>query len=254
MNKTVKIKYDPEEKKAVITYEGRSFDTSRIDGKPIEEWAYPFIIKQVRWNGLFDELCSFLGGEKNYVVLFEGADADLEVLKGALSETTAKLAGTNNKVSIMYNNTQLTTKISVNGKMLDTSKIQNRSIDEWINPIQFRDIKWEGIFKEIENEVNTDIYTIRFMGKQEDMKVLMDACPQNVDIVYGAARAGRSGGAASSKASGTGNGISAGNMIGNIKGAVGSVNAGSVKDIAGKMTQEVSDEEINKNLENMPIK
>ena len=101
-----------------------------------------------------------------------------------MSETPAKLIGTNNIVTILYNENPFTTRITVNGNVFNTARIQNRSIDEWINPIQIRDLQWNGIFEEITEFISTDIYKIYFVGKQEFMKLLIDKCPKNVDIFY----------------------------------------------------------------------
>jgi hypothetical protein len=185
MNKIIRIHYDAETPSTEIRYGEQTMDISRIKDKPIEEWAYPFIIKRVRWNGIYDELCAFLGGEKEFTIYFDGTEAEMEILKDSLKKTPAKIASTDNKVFILYSKGDTyTTKITVNGKVFDTAKIQNRSIDEWINSFQFRDNKWDGIFEELENYLNTDCYTIQFVGEQEDMKELMKKCPENVDMVF----------------------------------------------------------------------
>ena len=51
MAKTVKVTYNAETLETSITIDGNPFDTSRIDGKEISDWAYPFMIRKVRWNG-----------------------------------------------------------------------------------------------------------------------------------------------------------------------------------------------------------
>lgn len=41
MAKTVKVTYNSDTLETVITVYGKSFDTSRIEGKEIADWAYP---------------------------------------------------------------------------------------------------------------------------------------------------------------------------------------------------------------------
>ncbi|MGN0621549.1 MAG: hypothetical protein ACI4I9_06750 [Porcipelethomonas sp.] len=183
MNKIVKIKYNSEVPSAEITFEENRMDVSRIAGRKIEEWAYPFIVKNIRWNGICDELKEFTGSNE-ITIQFSGTDKEMGILKDAVKNTAIKVAGTNNKVVILYKKEPFSTKITVNGKIFDTSKIQNRTIDEWIYPFQFREIKWDGIFKELENYLNTDLYSIQFVGEQEDMKELMKECPENVSISF----------------------------------------------------------------------
>lgn len=183
MNKIVKIRYNSEVPSTEILFEEKSMDVSRIEGRTIEEWAYPFIVKNIRWNGICDELKEFAGSGE-LTIQFSGTDKEMEILKDAVKNTDIKVAGTNNKVVILYSKEPFSTKITVNGKIFDTSTIQNRSIDEWIFPFQFREIKWDGIYKELENYLNTDFYSIQFVGEQEDMKELMKECPENVSISF----------------------------------------------------------------------
>ena len=150
MNKIVKIRYNSEVPSTEILFEEKSMDVSRIEGRKIEEWAYPFIVKNIRWNGICDELKEFAGSGE-LTIQFSGTDKEMEILKDAVKNTDIKVAGTNNKVVILYSKEPFSTKITVNGKIFDTSIIQNRSIDEWIFPFQFREIKWDGIYKELEN-------------------------------------------------------------------------------------------------------
>lgn len=183
MIKKVKITYQADNQKTIITADGKNFDTSRIDGKSISDWAYPFIVKNIRWGGIYDELKEFLGSD-SFSVIFNGDDNDLAVLTEALNNTPAKIAIADNKIVILYKSNPVSTKITVNGKIFDTSKIEGRTIDEWVFPFQFRDVKWDGIFTEIENAVGTDEYSIQFVGTPEDMKELMSNCPENVDLTF----------------------------------------------------------------------
>lgn len=128
MNKIVKIRYNSEVPSTEIIFEEKSMDVSRIEGRTIEEWAYPFIVKNIRWNGICDELKEFAGSGE-LTIQFSGTDKEMEILKDAVKNTDIKVAGTNNKVVILYSKEPFSTKITVNGKIFDTSIIQNRSID-----------------------------------------------------------------------------------------------------------------------------
>ena len=201
MIKIVKITYDDTLKQVSITYDSKKFDTSRIEGRDIADWLYPFIVKNVRWNGIYEELSKFIGSEE-FTIVFDGSEKSLEALKAAVKDTPAKVAGTNNKVVILYNKESVSTKITINGKMFDTSRIQGRTIDEWVYPFQFNNVKWDGIFTELENEIGTNIYGISFVGEQADMKELMSICPDNVDITFRAPAAPKAAGTGSSLLSG----------------------------------------------------
>ncbi|MCI7804812.1 MAG: hypothetical protein MR503_07035, partial [Oscillospiraceae bacterium] len=99
MIKIVKITYDDTLKQVSITYDSKKFDTSRIEGRDIADWLYPFIVKNVRWNGIYEELSKFIGSEE-FTIVFDGSEKSLEALKAAVKDTPAKVAGTNNKVVI----------------------------------------------------------------------------------------------------------------------------------------------------------
>lgn len=179
----VKMVYKKDLNVLKISCNGKAFDVSRIKDIPIEQWVFPFCSKGVKWNGLYEELKSFT--ERNdFTLHFDSDDTSFEIVKYALSETPAKLIGTNNIVTILYNENPFTTKITVNGNVFNTARIQNRSIDEWINSIQIRDLQWKGIFEELEEFIGTDIFTVYFVGNQEFMKLLIDRCPKSVDVFY----------------------------------------------------------------------
>ncbi len=213
MSKIVKITYDSASYNITIVADDKAFDTSRIDGRRITDWVYPFIFKNVRWNGIYDELKSFLGTEV-FLIVFEGSDTDLQALKNAIKDTPAKVASLDNKVVILYKREPLSTKITVNGKIFDTTRIQNRTIDEWVYPFQFNNVKWDGIFTEIENELGINTYEISFVGEQTDMKELMSNCPENVDLIYKAPAAPKApvsgGGALAQKAAASGGALLSG--------------------------------------------
>ena len=235
----VKIKYRETPYDLSINYDGRDLDISRIRNMPISEWAFPFRKNETDWKGIYEELKEFTG-EETFTIQFEGDKGDFEMLKAALINTKARLISSDNTAVILYSENPYTTKINVNGELFDTSRIQNRSIEEWIKPIELRGFEWKGIFRELEDFIGTDEYNIRFMGEQDFMKPLMDACPNGVNVTYRVAlkqdkkvSAGGTSGAASAAKSEISNA------------------AGLVK---RKIREEVTDEEVERNLENIPIK
>lgn len=183
MESIVKMVYKKDLNILKISCNEKSFDVSRIKDIPIEQWVFPFCSKGVKWNGLYEELKAFTESN-DFTLHFDSDDTSFEIVKYALAETSAKLIGTNNTVTILYNENPFTTRITVNGNVFNTARIQNRSIDEWINPIQIRELQWNGIFEELSKFIGTDIYKIYFVGKQEFMKLLIDKCPKNVDVFY----------------------------------------------------------------------
>ena len=183
MNNRIIIKYDPQTPNVTIECDGRYFETERLSGIDISEWAYPFSLKNNRWNGLYEELKDFFDIE-SFSIIFHGTDNDLSILKKSLEGQPVNVVGLNNKVIIIYDSDKLTTKITINGKIFDTSKLMNRTIDEWVNPFSFKENEWKGIFTEIEDFLGTGSFSIQFMGKLEDMNVLMDHCPEEVNITY----------------------------------------------------------------------
>lgn len=48
----------------------------------------------------------------------------------------------------------------------------------------FKAADWKGIFGEIESYLGNDFYNINFVGKQEDMNILMDNAPENISIFF----------------------------------------------------------------------
>lgn len=265
----VKINYDSTQKKVKIDIKGKAFDTSKIDGKDIADWVYPFIIKDIYWNGIYDELAEAIG-EKEFTIIFDGDDSSFEVLKNALKNSPVKIAGMDNKVFILYKKQPLSTIITVNGRQFDTSKLQNRYIDEWLSPFQFRDVKWDGLFKELENFIGVDAYTIQFTGGQDDMKELMKNCPENVSITYKSPDAipvkhsepkrsfSHNSTSSPSVSQKTTQPVSQTAPAPEYTGQAKSVGTDNIQQFASDtinmMKQEISDEEINQNLNNIPIK
>lgn len=249
MDEIIRITYKKEPAVLKIGTEGKAFDVSRIENLQPQEWAFPFCIKGVRWNGIYDELKDF-SGRDNYTVYYDGDDESFEIMKLAFKDTKAKLIGTNNKVIIVYSENPFNTKITVNGTSFDTTRIDNRSIDEWVKPIQIRELDWKGIFQELESVIGIGVFTIQFVGKPMFMKTLINECPKGVDIVY---KVPPLPGKAKPRAAGPNGAVrSAGNVVSGLASKVGT--AGAAGGALGKMTQQISDEELNKNLEKIPIK
>lgn len=243
MKTIVKITYRNEPKSLKITCGDKVFDTSCIQNMQVQEWAFPFCIKGVKWKGLYEELKEFTG-QNEFLIYFDGQDDVFEMIKSSLEDVAVKVVSTNNNVVILYSENPFTTKITVNGKVFDTTRIQNRSIDEWIKPIQIRDLSWNGIFKELEDFIGIDVYSIQFVGKQELMSLLINECPKNVDITF-----------RSANLSSRNNGAAGTNIMSNIASKVNVQNiSASSGQVMNKLKQQVSDEDINNNVQNIPIR
>lgn len=183
MKPIVKIVYDREKDILKISYDDKILDTKCIKDFRIEQWLFPLSSKGVKWKGIYEELRSFTG-KHEYTLLFESDASSFEMMKYALKDSPVNLIGSNNTVTILYSENPFVTKITVNGHAFDTTRIQNRSIDEWINPIQIRDLQWKGIFQELTDYIGTDTYEVYFIGNLEFMQLLIDSCPNSVDVLY----------------------------------------------------------------------
>ena len=181
--KRVKATYTKDNGELKITYNEKKFDSSRIKNISIEQWAYPFLSNGIKWNGLYEELKDFTGSTE-FILQFDSDEESFSIIKNALASQPVKLVGTNNTVTIVYSENPFSTRITINGKVFDTTLLQNRCIDEWIQPFQVREVHWNGIFKELEDYIGTDKYTVYFMGDQKLMSYLIDACPETVSIFY----------------------------------------------------------------------
>lgn len=185
MSKTVKVIYNAETLMTEITVNGQPFDTSRINGKEIADWAYPFMMRKVKWNGFYDEMVEALGGEKAFDLVFDGSEDALNELKESwedASVTVISEEGSGNNVIIEYDENTLNTNITVNGQPFDTSRISGKEIEDWVYPFMVRKVKWDGIFEELAKAVGAEEYTIQFSGSNSAMKVLMEECPEDSNI------------------------------------------------------------------------
>ncbi|MDE6787789.1 MAG: sel1 repeat family protein [Ruminococcus sp.] len=184
MNKTVKVTYNADTLETTIVVNGKKFDTSRINGMEIADWAYPFMMRKIRWNGFYDEMVHALGSQKAFDLVFEGSEEALAELKEAWEDAPVNVvsSGGGNVVVITYNAEALTTKITVNGQTFNTSRINGKKIEDWIYPFMMRKVKWDGIFEELAKVIGSEEYTIQFSGSNEAMKELMAECPDEVEI------------------------------------------------------------------------
>lgn len=183
MPTVVSLRYDNAARHTEICAGERSMDTACIEGVTIEEWLYPFKLKNIRWKGIYGELSAFLGTEQ-FVLLYEGTEQERKMLEQALAETPARVAVPNSIVDLVYKREPLTTRITINGKNVDTSRLENRTIDQWIEPFEIGGKSWKGIFPELLEEIGTENYHIRFTGMQEDMVMLVNTCPDEVEITF----------------------------------------------------------------------
>lgn len=186
MSKIVKVTYNADTLQTTITVDGKVFDTSRIDGKEIADWAYPFMMRKIRWNGFYDEMVSALGGEKAFDLVFDGTEEALVELKEAWEDAPVNIVGENNgnSVEISYDENSLSVSVKVNGKAFDTSRIDGKEIEDWVYPFMMRKVKWDGIFEELAKAVGSDEYDIVFSGARNAMKVLMEECPETVALKF----------------------------------------------------------------------
>lgn len=186
MSKIVKVEYDATKPETKITADGKEFDTSRIKGREIEDWAYPFMLRKVTWDGFYDEMVKALDGEKQFDLVFSGSEEALAELKEALGDAPVTIKqeaeDSGSVVVIEYDEKSLSTDITVNGEPFDTSRIKGREIEDWVYPFMMRKVKWNGIFEEL-SEVAGETYTIRFRGSDESLKELKEDCPENVTVI-----------------------------------------------------------------------
>lgn len=185
MRKIVKVTYNSESLHTEIVVDGQSFDTSRINGKEIADWAYPFMMRKVKWNGFYDEMVEALGGEKTFDLIFDGSEEALNELKEAWEDAPVNVISeenVGNNVVIEYDESTFNTTITVNGTPFDTSRINGKEIEDWVYPFMVRKVKWDGIFEELAKVIGSDEYTIQFSGSNSAMNALMEECPETIEI------------------------------------------------------------------------
>lgn len=184
MGRTVKVVYHADTLQTEITVDGQPFDTSRINGKEIEDWAYPFMMRKVKWGGFYDEMVEALNGEKSFNLIFEGSKEALAELQEAWEDAPVTIVEETAEptVEIEYDADALTTNITVNGEPFDTTRINGREIEDWVYPFMMRKIKWDGIFEELTKFIGSESYHISFTGEEKWLSTLEEECPETVTI------------------------------------------------------------------------
>lgn len=184
MGRTVKVVYHADTLQTEITVDGEPFDTSRINGKGIEDWAYPFMMRKVKWGGFYEEMVEALNGEKAFNLIFEGSKEALAELQEAWEDAPVTIVEETAEptVEIEYDADALTTSITVNGEPFDTTRINGREIEDWVYPFMMRKIKWDGIFKELTKFIGSESYHISFTGEEKWLSALEEECPETVTI------------------------------------------------------------------------
>lgn len=184
MGRTVKVVYHADTLQTEITVDGEPFDTSRINGKEIEDWAYPFMMRKVKWGGFYEEMVEALNGEKAFNLIFEGSKEALAELQEAWEDAPVTIVEETAEptVEIEYDADALTTSITVNGEPFDTTRINGREIEDWIYPFMMRKIKWDGIFEELTKFIGSESYHISFTGEEKWLSALEEECPETVTI------------------------------------------------------------------------
>lgn len=76
MKNIVKMIHNPEALYTQITVNGKPFDTSKIDGRRLDDWITPFITVKCKWYGIFEELAMAVGS-KYFEIEFAGSVADM---------------------------------------------------------------------------------------------------------------------------------------------------------------------------------
>lgn len=184
MGRTVKVVYHADTLQTKITVDGEPFDTSRINGKEIDVWAYPFMLRKIKWNGFYEEMVEALNGEKEFDLIFEGSEKALAELKEAWEDAPVTIVEETAEptVEIEYDADALTTSITVNGEPFDTTRINGREIEDWVYPFMMRKIKWDGIFEELTKFIGSESYHISFTGEEKWLSTLEEECPETVTI------------------------------------------------------------------------
>ncbi len=184
MSVICKVEYIPEEKKTSITFDGQEVDCSRIQSKTIQEWAAPFLLKGIRWRGFLQEMKLLNNGNDDFVVQFHGSDSDMEILRNTLRDSNVRVISSENNVVLFYQSQPLMTRITVNGKPFDTSRLEGRSIDEYVYAFEIADKKWLGIFRELEEYIGIPEYSMQFVGDKQYMLDLIETAPDTVSIIH----------------------------------------------------------------------
>ena len=186
MSKTVKVIYHDDTLETEIIVDGQPFDTSRIKGREIADWAYPFVMRKIKWSGFYQEMSDALGGERAFNLIFEGSPKALAELQEAWEDEPVTVISEESSdadtVMIDYDESALQTIITINNQPFDTSRINGREIADWVYPFMMRKVKWNDIFDELSQVVGSEKYTIQFCGTESALQELKEECPETVTI------------------------------------------------------------------------
>lgn len=181
MKPFITVIYHPEEGEFRIQYQEQQLDMNCLDQVTLAEWRNPFVKNNRRWYGLYEELKQ-LCGEDDFKVIFDGTEDDHQVIREMLSAHHIEILTLMNKVVIVYQRETCCVKVNVNGRMMDTSRIEGVPLERTIGENPTRE--WKGLFPEIEEYLGHTAYTVSFVGNSENMRCLIEACPQGVDLSY----------------------------------------------------------------------
>lgn len=80
-----------------------------------------------------------------------------------------------NKIEVWYNYYLKTTKILYNeSEEITFQQIQNKKIEEWINPTTESRIRWEGFWRELSKIILMENLEVNFYGREKDFKLLSE--------------------------------------------------------------------------------
>lgn len=260
----VKGSYEKDKAILTFTYKDKMFDTSVIKNLAVEQWAYPMMYNGSKWNGLYEELSRFVGKEE-FALQFNSDEKSFHTIKTAMSGHPVKMVGMDNWVVIKYSENPFTTNIEINGRRCDIELIKSRCIDEWISSFSIRDIKWDGIFDELAKIIGVDTYNINFEGDQTFMEMLIDNCPEGINIFYHTSpkkeqdsmksrTEKNSTGNTNKQYRANNNRSSDGGNQSEQKPDLGTINMESMKNVAGKLKESMASSETIENNDNIPIK
>ncbi len=139
MANKVEVIYDDKTLETLITVNGKSFDTSRINGKEIADWVYPFMMRKIKWDGIFEELAKVVGSQE-YTIKFSGSNAAMNELMEECPETVAISKKKTNNGSSIRHSSDSSSNISTNSQKCHRD-ISSYSLKELIEMI---DDAWSG--------------------------------------------------------------------------------------------------------------
>lgn len=189
MRNTVIIKYDEEGMLHISNTDSsendenvKEMNAAAIRDVPIEKWNTPFVRDGVRWFGLYEEIKEIYGYD-SFSIIFYADDEQVLKLRTLLTAKGIIVLGSQNHVEIFYDDKRFNTKISVNGRSINTSKVNGYPIQQVVNPIHT--VNWRGLFEEVRDYLGTAPFYVTFYGNKEGMNILISLCPDGVDLSYG---------------------------------------------------------------------